>query len=143
MDLPLPGPGAHPLALATPAFYVLVGTLLLFVALAVALRSRTRGRRAFEGYLDAAGVSLGFLAFSVLLVAFLAERFPEGNRVALALYTTVLAGYWLAFAIPVVSVGASVQARSRGSIRWVAPAVAAAIAMFFVLAGYYYYQAPG
>jgi len=134
----MPGPGTNPLPLATPGFFVLVGTLALFVVLALALRLRTRGRRAFEGYLDAAGVSLGFLASSVALVTLLALRYPDGNRAALALYTTVLTGYWLAFAIPLVSVGASVQARSRGAIRWVAPAIAAAIAGFVLIAGYYY-----
>ncbi len=68
----------------------------------------------------------------------LSARDPHGNRTAFALYTTVLTGYWLAFAIPVVTVGSSVQARSRGAIRWLLPAIGVAVLMFFAMFGYYY-----
>jgi hypothetical protein len=74
-------------------------------------------KRGLEGYLDAAGVSLAFLVFGVIPVVALATRDPHGNGTAYALYETVLTGYWLAFAIPVVTVGSSGQARSRGAIR--------------------------
>ncbi|MGA8663452.1 MAG: hypothetical protein WB809_00055 [Thermoplasmata archaeon] len=133
-----PAPGGYDLTLATPAFYVLVVTLALFVLMLVLLRRSTRGKRAFEGYLDAAGVSLGFLVVAVVLVVGLSARDPHGNRTAFALYTTVLTGYWLAFAIPVVTVGSSVQARSRGAIRWLLPAIGVAVLMFFAMFGYYY-----
>jgi hypothetical protein len=83
-------------------------------------------------------VSLAFLVFGVLLVVGLATRIPHGNRTAYALYETILTGYWLAFAIPVVTVGSSVQARSRRAIRWLVPTVVVAVAMFFVIFGYYY-----
>jgi hypothetical protein len=138
MSLDGPSSGAHALSLATPAFYVLVVTLGLFVLMLILLRTSTRGKRAFEGYLDAAGVSIVFLAFAVTLVVVLAMRDPHGNQTAFALYSTVLTGYWLAFAIPVVTVGSSVQARSRGAIRWLLPAVGVAVLMFFALFGYYY-----
>jgi hypothetical protein len=142
VPIPLPGPGPFALPLRTLGFYLLLASLGLFVLLLLLLRSNyPRGRRALEGYLDAAGVSLAFLGFAVVLVVYLAFRFPAGNRAAFALYTTVLSGYWLAFAIPVVTVGSSVQARSRGSVRWLVPAVVAAAGAFVLLAAYYYVHA--
>ncbi|HYA57905.1 MAG TPA: hypothetical protein VEH57_05530 [Thermoplasmata archaeon] len=143
MALAPPGPGPTPLPLATTAFYVLVGTLALFVAMLLYLRSsHPRRKRGLEGYLDAAGVSLGFLAFSVVLVIAVTLHDPMGNRTSFALYTTVLTGYWLAFAIPVVTVGSSVHARSRGQIPWLVPSVVIAVLMFGVLFAYYYRVGP-
>jgi len=142
MSLVLPGAGPHDLSLATPAFYLLAGSLALFVLMLFALRRwHPKGRRGLEGYLDAAGVSLAFLVFGVVLVVALATRDPQGNLTAFALFETVLTGYWLAFAIPVVTVGSSVQARSRGGIRWLVPSVLLAVAMFFAIFAYYYYSA--
>jgi hypothetical protein len=139
MALVPPGPGTHELSLANPAFYLLAATLGLFVAMLLVLRhyypSRKRG---LEGYMDAAGVSLAFLVFGVVLVVGLATRVPHANRTAYALYETILTGYWLAFAIPVVTVGSSVQARSRQAIRWLVPSVVIAVAMFFAIFAYYY-----
>lgn len=118
---------------------MLVGTLVVFVAMLLVLRTYYPNRkRGFEGYLDAAGVSLAFLVFSVVLVVALVLHDPMGNPTSGALYETILAGYWLALAIPVVTVGSSVQARSRGSIRWMLPSVGIAILMFFVMFVYYY-----
>ncbi len=137
--LSLPGPGPFALSLATPAFYVLGGTLVLFVAMLFVLRAHHPNRkRGLEGYLEAAGVSLGFLVFSVGLVVALAVRDPRGNRTAYALFDAVLSGYWLAVAIPVVTVGSSVQARSRGAIRWLVPSIAVAAAGFVGVVVYYY-----
>jgi hypothetical protein len=134
-----PGPGPHALPLSTPAFYVLAATLGLFVLMLLLLRHfYPQRKRGLEGYLDAAGVSLAFLVFGVVLVVALASRDPHGNDTAYALYETVLTGYWLAFAIPVVTVGSSVQARSRGAIRWLPPATVIAVAMFFGVFAYYY-----
>jgi len=134
-----PGPGLHHLSLATAAFYLLAATLGLFVLMLFVLRHLYPNRkRALEGYLEAAGVSLGFLVFGLFLVVLLATRDPNGNTTAYALYETILTGYWLAFAIPVVTVGSSVQARSRGSIRWLIPSMAIAVAMFFGIFAYYY-----
>jgi hypothetical protein len=138
MALVPPGPGLHDLSLDTPAFYLLATTLALFVLMLLLLRHFYPNRkRGLEGYLDAAGVSLGFLVFGVVL----ATRDPHGNATAYALYETVLTGYWLAFAIPVVTVGSSVQARSRGTIRWLIPSMLFAIAMFFAIFVYYYSSA--
>ncbi|HYB78210.1 MAG TPA: hypothetical protein VEG66_00405 [Thermoplasmata archaeon] len=138
MAIAPPGPGPHGLPLATPGFYLLAATLGLFVVMLLLLRHFYPGRkRGLEGYIDAAGVSLAFLAFGVFLVVALATRDPHGNGTAYALYETVLTGYWLAFAIPVVTVGSSVQARSRGSIRWLLPSVVVATAMFFAIFAYY------
>jgi hypothetical protein len=137
-----PGPGSASLTLATPSFYLLIGLFGLFIVMLLVLRAYyPNRRRGFEGYLDAAGVSLAFLLFGVVLVIFLAYRYPEGNSTAYALYETILTGYWLAFAIPVVTVGSSVQARSRGGIRWLLPSVLVAVAMFFALFAYYYTRA--
>lgn len=138
MALVPPGPGSHDLILSTPAFYVLAGTLVLFVVMLFLLRHfYPKRKRGLEGYLDAAGVSLAFLAFGVILVVVLATRDPHANGTAFALYETVLTGYWLAFAIPVVTVGSSVQARSRGTIRWLIPSGVIAVAMFFGIFAYY------
>jgi len=95
-------------------------------------------KRGLEGYLEAAGVSLAFLVLSVALVVALAVHDPRGNRTSLALFETVLDGYWLALAIPIVTVGSSVQARSRGAIRWVLPSIAVTALLFVGLFGYYY-----
>jgi hypothetical protein len=142
LSLAPPGPGSDPLTLATPSFYLLLASFGLFIVMLLVLRAYyPNRRRGFEGYLEAAGVSLAFLLFGVILVVVLVLRYPEGNATAYALYETVLTGYWLAFAIPVVTVGSSVQARSRGAIRWLLPSVAVALAMFFVLFAYYYARA--
>lgn len=139
MSLEPPGPGTTPLPLDTPAFYVLVATLGLFVVMLLVLRAyHPNGKRGLEGYMEAAGVSLAFLVFGVVLVVTLALHDPSGNRTSYAGYETILTGYWLAFAIPVVTVGSSIQARSRGAIGWLLPSVLIAVAMFFALFGYYY-----
>lgn len=134
-----PGPGLHDLSLATPAFYLLAATFGLFVVMLLLLwHFYPNRKRGLEGYLDAAGVSLGFLGFGVVLVVLLVTEDPAANGTAYALYETILTGYWLAFAIPVVTVGSSVQARSRGAIRWLVPSMLIAIAMFFGIFTYYY-----
>ncbi len=138
-----PGPGPYALTLETPGFYLLVATLAIFLALLFVLKSSHPDRkRGLEGYLDAAGVSLVFLVLSTVLVVLLVVRFPSANRTAYALYEVVLTGYWLAFAIPVVTVGSSVQARSRSAIRWFLPSLIVATAMFFGLFGYFYAAVP-
>jgi cell division protein FtsW (lipid II flippase) len=134
-----PGAGSVSLTLATPAFFLLVATLGLFVAMLFVLHSHYPNRkRGFEGYFDAAGVSLGFLVFGVVLVVVLVVRDPQANATSWALYQTILTGYWLAFAIPVVTVGSSVQARSRGAIRWMVPSIVVAALMFLGIFAYYY-----
>jgi hypothetical protein len=139
---PAPGPGAYALSLATPGFFILVLTLaLFFLMLVVLVRMHPARKRGFEGYLDAAGVSLGFLVFAVTLTVVLALHDPYGNRTAWALYATAVTGYWLAFAIPIVTVGSSIQGRTRGAVRWMVPSVLVAVLMFFTLFGYYYLAA--
>lgn len=120
-------------------FYLLLATLVLFVVMLLVLHAYYPNRkRGFEGYLEAAGVSLAFLIFAVVLVVTISTQDPEGNRTSYAFYETILTGYWLAFSIPVVTVGSSVQARTRGAIRWLAPSTAVALVMFFVVFAYYY-----
>ena len=139
MGIPPPGPGPFPLTLDTASFYLLAGTLCLFVLMMfLLLRYYPRSKRAFEGYAEAAGVSIVFLVFAVVMVVALVASDPSGNRTSYALYRTILSGYWLAFAIPVVTVGSSVQARSRGRIGWLLPSVAAAVLMFFAILVAYY-----
>lgn len=141
MAPPPPGPGATVLTLTTPAFYVLVGSLLLFlIMLLVLFANHPNRKRGLEGFVDAAGVSLAFLVFGVLLVIALVVHDPNADQTSWALYETVLTGYWLAFAIPVVTVGSSVQARSRGTIRWMLPAIGLSVLMFFAVFAYYYYR---
>jgi hypothetical protein len=133
------GSATYDLTLATPGFYLLIATLALFVVLLVILGTAHPGRkRGFEGYLDAAGVSLAFLTFSVLLVVTLVVRDPRADRTEYALYETILTGYWLAFAIPVVTVASSIQARTRGAVRWMLPSIGVVALVFFAILAYYY-----
>jgi hypothetical protein len=139
MTLAAPGPGPYVLTLATPGFYALVLTLgLFFLMLLVLARMHPNRKRGFEGYLDAAGVSVGFLVFALALTVGLTVHDPRGNRTAWALYTTAVTGYWLAFAIPVVTVGSSIQGRTRGAVRWLLPSILVAVLAFLALFGYYY-----
>jgi hypothetical protein len=140
-----PGPGSYPLPLATWGFGILVGVLVLLVVMYLALRLlHPAGRRWVQGYLDAAGVTLGFLLVAVVLVAAVYLGDPQGNRSSLAIYETVLQGYWLALAVPIVTVGSSVHSRTRGGVPWRIPSVVAAVVIFFVFfAYYYYYGIPG
>ncbi|HXY46643.1 MAG TPA: hypothetical protein VEK13_01940 [Thermoplasmata archaeon] len=139
MNLVPPGPGPIPLSLNTTPFYILLASLGLFIVMLLVLHAYYPNRkRGFEGYVQAAGVSLAFLVFAVVLVVTISTRDPEGNRTSYAFYETILTGYWLAFSIPVVTVGSSVQARTRGAIRWLVPSIAVAFAMFFIVFAYYY-----
>ena len=136
---PAPGPGPFVISLAVDPFYVLLALLGLFVIMFLLLRqSHPRARRALEGYLEAAGVDLAFLLFAVALVIVLAAYDAHGNRTAFALYRVIVTGYWLAFAIPIVTVGSSVHSRSRGGIPWLLPSLAVAIALFFLFFAAYY-----
>jgi hypothetical protein len=139
MGMPSPGPGPYDLSLATAGFAVLAVSLFLFVLMFFVLRNYHPNRkRGLEGYLEGAGVSLIFLILAFALVIALVAHDPRGNKTSYALYTTVLTGYWLAFAIPVVTVASSIQARSRGAIPWLIPSIVVAGLMFLGLFGYYY-----
>ncbi len=134
-----PGPGPNPLSLAEPSFYLLVGALGAFVGMLFALRAfHPNRKRGLEGYLEAAGISLAFLVFAVAAVVALAYHDPHGNQTSLALFDTILTGYWLALALPIVTIGSSVEARSRGAIRWALPSVGVSVALFGALFAYYY-----
>ena len=136
---PPPGPGPYALSLTTVPFAVLVALLGLFVVMFLLLRrSHPRAQRALEGYLEAAGVDIAFLAFAVLLVIALWLSDPRGNRTALALYDVVMKGYWLAFSIPIVTVGSSVHSRSKGTIPWLTPALGVAALLFLVFFAIYF-----
>ena len=136
---PTPGPGPYHLTLDTPPFFVLLTILAMFVVMLWLLRrSHPRAERALEGYLEAASVDLAFLAFSILLVVALVFYDPWANRTALALYDVILKGYWLAFSIPIVTVGSSVHSRSRGSIPWLAPSLGVAGLLFLLFFAIYF-----
>jgi hypothetical protein len=136
---PDPGDGGYALTLGTTSFYLLIASLFVFVGMLWLLHARYPGRkRGLEGYLEAAGITLAFLSFGFALVVSLALHDPHGNRTSFALYRVVLSGYWFTFAVPVVTVGSSVESRSRGRIPWLAPSVIAAVAMFGVLFAYYF-----
>ncbi len=136
---PLPGPGIYAIRLDTAPFYVLVALLALFALLLGVLRHRhPQSKRPVEGFLEAAGVDIAFLAFSFALVVGLAYSDPYGNRTAFALYSVILQGYWLAFSIPIVTVGSSVHSRTRGTVPWLVPSVAVAAILFLGFFAYYF-----
>ncbi len=136
-----PGRGPHAITLLTPAFYVLVVLLALFAAMLWYLWQRyPNRRRGFEGYFEAAGIDLVFLIFGVVLTVALVAEDPHANETSFALYRVILGGYWLTFAIPMVTVASSVEARSRGRIPWLVPSVLLAGLMFAGLFLYYFYS---
>lgn len=135
---PEPGSGRFLLALNTPPFFVLLALLALFVGMLLLLRqSHPKARRALEGYLEASAIDIAFLAFALILVLALAFVDPRGNVTSYALYEVVLRGYWLAFAIPIVTVGSSVHSRSRGAIPWLWPSIGVASLLFAIFFGVY------
>ncbi|MCI4355397.1 MAG: hypothetical protein L3K06_08555 [Thermoplasmata archaeon] len=140
MALPsAPGPGPYDLTLSTPSFYILVAVLVIFVGMLWLLRQQhPRGRRAVEGFLEAAGVDIAFLVLSLALVVAIVAKDPHGNRTSVALYEVVLGGFWLTFAIPVVTVGSAVHHRSRGGTAWLLPSILVAALLFLVCFAYYY-----
>lgn len=136
---PPPGPGPYALTLDSLPFFILVALLALLGLMLWVLRELyPRRKRGVEGYLEAAGIDLAFLVFSVLLLVALVWHDPHGNRTSWALYRVILGGYWLTFSIPVVTVGSSVHSRSRGGIPWLAPSLVVAGALFVLLFAYYY-----
>lgn len=135
---PSPGAGPYPLPLDVAAYYVLVGLLALFVLMLWYLHHHTSRKRALDGFFEAAGIDLAFLVLAVLLVTGLALHDPNGNRTSRALYEVILRGYWLSFSIPIVTVGSSVEQRTRGSAAWLTPALAACGVIFLILFVYYY-----
>ncbi len=137
---PFPGRGSHAITLETPAFYVLVILLGLFGLMLWYLSTRyPNHRRGFEGYFEAAGIDLVFLIFGVMLTAILVMEDPRANATSLALYRVILGGYWLTFAIPMVTVASSIEARSRGRIAWLIPSILLAGLLFAALFLYYFY----
>jgi hypothetical protein len=140
---PFPGSGRIPLPLSTPSFYILVSLIGLFALMLWYLSHAYPGhRRGLEGYFEAAGIDLAFLIFAVLLVVLLGLEFPRGNRTSWALYSVAINGYWLTFAIPMVTVGSSVESRSRKRIRWLIPSIVLSLVMFGGLFAYYYMLGP-
>jgi cobalamin synthase len=137
----MPGPGRIPLGLANNSFYLLIALIGVFALMFYYLWSAypNRNKRGLEGYFEAAAIDLGFLLFAVALAVALSVAYGSGNRSAWALDRVVLGGYWLTFAIPVVTVASSVESRSHGRIPWRWPSVAVALAMFAALFLYYYY----
>jgi hypothetical protein len=136
---PFPGPGHYALRLNEPGFYLLLLLLLTFASILFLLHRRYPGRRrAVEGFFDAAAIDLAFLLVGLGLVLALVLGDPQGNRTSVALYNVVISGYWFTFSIPLVTVGVSVEDRSRGSIAWKLPSLLAAVGLFLALFAYYY-----
>ncbi|HEV8050013.1 MAG TPA: hypothetical protein VGP88_05420 [Thermoplasmata archaeon] len=136
---PSPGTGPYSLGLDVPPFYVLVGLLGLFVVILWWVHQQyPRRKRILEGFFEAAGIDLAFLAFGVVLVVSVAWHDPSGNRTSAALYHVILSGYWLTFSIPVVTIGSSVESRSRGAAAWLIPSLLVCAVLFVVLFGYFY-----
>lgn len=136
---PWPGPGHHPLTFATPGFYLLILLLFTFGAMLWLLNHHHPGRkRGLDGFLQAAAIDLAFLAFGLVLVMALVLGDSPGNRTAAALYEVVVGGYWFTFSIPIVTVGTSIEERSRGSIGWRLPSILVSGGLFGVLFVYYY-----
>lgn len=130
----LPGAGSNVLTLDTPPFFVLLGLITLLVMMLIVLRLvHPKSRRAVEAYLEATEVDLVFLVLSVALVVGLVIQFPQANLSAYALYRVILDGYWLAFSIPIVTVGSSVHTRSKGGVPWLLPSIAVAVVLFVAL----------
>jgi hypothetical protein len=135
-----PGVGQYPLPIATLGFDLLLAALFVFLVMFGVLRiAYPKRKRALEGYMEASGVNLIFLVFAVFLVFAIHQADPSGNLTSWALYETILGGYWLAIAIPVVTVGSSVHTKTRGGVPWLLPSIIAAIVLFFVVWGIYYY----
>ncbi len=141
---PAPGPGPYALPLWTWGFGILLLLVGVLVGIYVVLKQRhPRGRRWVEGYLEAARVDLAFLLFAIALLGGLSATDPLGNRTAWALYRTILGGYWLTFAIPIVTVGSSVHSRTRWGVPGLLPSIVAAGILFLAFFDYYYaYVAP-
>ncbi|HTT26587.1 MAG TPA: hypothetical protein VMH90_06490 [Thermoplasmata archaeon] len=136
---PFPGPGHYALHLNAPGFYLLLLLLLTFAGILFLLHRNYPGRRrAVEGFFDAAAIDMAFLLAGLALVLALVVLDPRANRTSLALYNVVIDGYWFTFSIPIVTVGTSVEDRSRGSIAWKLPSLAASGALFLGLFAYYY-----
>ena len=118
---------------SNPAFYLLLGVLGLFLVMYLLLRRDTRSRRALEGFLEATQVDMTFLGGSVVLLVYLALEYPTGSRIAWSITNVVLAGYWLTFAIPIVTVGSSVHSATNGRASWLVPSILVAAGLFVVL----------
>ena len=135
--MPYPNGGGTPadyaIVLATPAFYLILAVLGLFLAMYIALRRNTRSKRALEGLIEATQVDFIFLVLSVALLVVLFFYYPRGNHTAYALSQVVLNGYWLTFAIPVVTVGSSVHSKTRGQVSWLAPSILVAAGLFLLI----------
>ncbi len=141
--MPLPpsngaGPPQYAIQLDTPAFYILIAVLILFLLVLFALRARTASKRALDGFVEATGVDIAFIAFSILLVVYLALRFPDGNREAWTVAEVILGGYWLTFAIPIVTIGNTVHQKTRGAVAWRGSSIGVALVLFVVIFSLYW-----
>jgi hypothetical protein len=124
---------SYQIQLATPAFYILIAVLALFFLMYFYLKLSTSSKRALAGFIEATEVDVAFLGSSVILLLYLAANYPSGNHVAWAMSQVILQGYWLALAIPIVTVGNTVHGKTRGSLPWRGPSVALALIVFVVL----------
>lgn len=139
---PWPGSGPYALTLDAPGLYLLGLLLLTFATILVLLHRLYPGRqRAVDGFFEAASIDLAFLIVGLALVLALALSDPHGNRTSVALYRVVTLGYWYTFSIPVVTIGTSIEDRTRGAIAWKLPSLLASGALFGALFVFYYLTA--
>ncbi|MCL4325104.1 MAG: hypothetical protein M1144_06570 [Candidatus Thermoplasmatota archaeon] len=115
-----------------PAFILLCSVLALFVGMYVYMRMQTKSQRALAGFMEATSVDIVFLLVSVVLVVYLFYRFPTGNLVAASIAKVILDGYWLTFAIPIVTVGNSIHHSTRGALAWRDSSIGLSCLLFFV-----------
>jgi phosphatidylglycerophosphate synthase len=116
-----------------PAFALIIAVLLLFFVMYFYIRWRTSSKRALEGFIEATEIDVAFLGISIVALLYLAANYPSGNHVAWAVSQVILRGYWLAFAIPIVTVGNTIHGRTRGTLPWRGPSIAIAVALFAVI----------
>lgn len=131
-------PTTYVINLATLDFALLLAALGLLIAMFFYLRMKTESRKALAGFIEATGVDIAFLAASVFIVIYLYFRFPSGNHLAWAVAQVILQGYWLTFAIPIVTVGNSVHVKTRGMVAWRGSSIGVALLLFLIFLYYYY-----
>ncbi len=115
------------------AFIILLAVLGLFLAMFFYLRMQTASKRALQGFIEATSVDIIFILGSILLVLYLALRYPSGNFYAYWVTQVILNGVWLTFAIPIVTVGNSVHHTTRGALEWRGSSIGVAIALFPII----------
>jgi hypothetical protein len=124
---------SYQIQLDTPAFGIILAVLALFFLMFFYLKLSTTSKRALAGFIEATEVDVAFLGASVILLLYLAANYPSGNHIAWAISQVILQGYWLALAIPIVTVGNTVHGKTRGALAWRDSSIVLALILFAVL----------